>query len=988
MSSLAVRGRLAAVTFALLACLAVPVQASDFWTASKTLVSGTSTNNATYDTNQAAGNFAIATDQLVKWTAQRNSTLTGEGDAFWLTSGGALDAVSISETLPNGHSSGTHFLPAGNYRISVNAAAMGPGTYTIEFNLESEITCNPTTLDFGDVLEGTTSAAKTVTVTNTGDYQVTLAAATPSIPAHYDVSGFSGTLAPGASATFQVKYVAGTASGTTPVAHNGTLTLSANGTSGAPDPDDVVIDLEGRTKPALPQIDCCTPGIKNLGSADHTVGGVLNGTVCFENVGDAALEIDSVVLQNDDPAFPVFSLVSAVSTADVPKDGTRSASVHFEPTAAGGERTYYGRLIIESNDPDDAVHECRFSAKAHHPRPIIRIDDTVLNYQEVELGFAFTRAFIIHNDGDAPLHAQVSVDALAGSEEAQWSDHDLGGVTVAPGAASAPQRHTYEPQVATADGAVDEMRLRVQHDDPDEPDLSITLLGRGLAPVPLDAVLVLDRSGSMSEVAGSRQKIEVLGDAVGHFTDLLGTRADAVDDRLGFVKYNHANSAYLPLQVLDAAHVTAALDAVSPAALGDSARLRPDGNTGIGGAMQTAAGLLVGGDPARKHVMVVLTDGKENTDPRVGTVLGPITAADPQLSIYSLGVGSSVDGTLLQSITNVAPGDGYHQVQGDLSGLHFFDLEAFYFKIFVDAAGWETVVDPTHPVHLDSPDAQVVDSADIVTSDHSAVFVVYEIPELRPYYELQLLDPAGSVIVPGSSVGGVPVHVLTRPGYRVVRVVFPDVEHANDYVGRWTLQLQPNGTWNPEKARSALKNYPGYAQGSEWVSPFNGLVPIGFGAAVASDYRLEVSVLPSGTEPGALVTLTGSLTDRGWPAPLGQVHVTATLPDGTQLAPQPLLDTGTGADSVAGDAVFTGTFVHTGQAGTYRLLFRSLGQNERGELAPREEVRFVHLEAKPAVPVGPNQGRTDDDCIPCPWLWVMWAAVIVLLLIILLRLRR
>jgi hypothetical protein len=977
------------VAFIVFVLLGAPASASDLYTATKVL-NGDGTHSSTASVSAIS---IVGSAQTVKWTANRTGGAT-DGDAFWLfktSDPGTLNAESISESLPSGASSGTFSLPPGNWRISIDAGAMGTGSYTITWNLANKLDCNPLNFDFGDVLDGANSANHTFSLSNTGDFDVTLTTPVLSDATHYEISSYpSGVLAAGSSSNFQVRYKALAVAGNAPVDHNGTLTAGATGT---PAVSSVVIQLQGTSLPKLPDVDCCAGGVDHLGQADHTTGETQDFGFCFENTGSKVLHVTGLTLVNDDPLAPFSAPAFPATPFDVAAGGTRNLTIHFAPTLAGGEHVYAGHVSIQSDDPDEATHSCPFDARAHHPVPIIRIEETLLDYHEVELGFAYTKVFVIHNDGDATLHPNVALRTPPSGDEAQWSQNELTTGAIAPGAASAPQEQAYQPQLVTGPGETHEMGLVVSHDDLTKGPIAITLVGRATAPVPIDAMLVLDRSGSMSEAAGSRQKIEVLGDAVGHFADLLASRHDTVDDKLGYVKYNDANSIYLPLQVLDATQLAAALDHVDAGALGDTARLGPDGDTGIGGAMQNAAGVLASSPADRKHVMVVLTDGKENVDPHVGTVLGPITAADPELSIYSLGLGDDFDGGLLASITNVSPADGYFQAQGPLTGTDFFDLESFYFKIFVDAAGWEIVVDPTLALHLDTPDPQLVDSADIVSSDHSAIFVVYEIPELRPFYDLQVMDPFGHLIDPTSVVGGVPVHVLTRPGYRIVRVVFPDLAHSGDYVGTWSVWLKANGKWDEKKAREALRHYPGYASGSEWISPFAGLVPIGFGTAVASDYRLDVAVGSDSTLPGAHVHLTGVLTDRQMPAAEGHIEVTATTPDGAVHPALALADDGLHDDGAAGDGVFSATFASTAQTGTYRFLFHSIGKNERGELAPREETRYLHLAAPPKThdpdggEPGGHGGRGDEPCLPCGLQWLLWILVIVLLLVILLRRR-
>lgn len=582
--------------------------------------------------------------------------------------------------------------------------------------------------------------------------------------------------------------------------------------------------------------------------------------------------------------------------------------------------------------------------------PVLRVSEVVLDYGEVELGFAFSKAVVLHNDGTAPLAVSLDLTTPIGDPNlVHWSEiNEIGSTTIAPGDPPLILRQTYEPQ-----GLGNHLiQMQVTSNDPGAMTVPVTLIGEGVTPIPVDSMLVLDRSGSMSDPAGDRIKIEALRDAAMLYTDLQ--RPDiggtGFGDKLGFWKYNHQNSQYLALDFVSAGTGAAiAANDLSAAALTDSARLRPSGNTGIGGAMENAATAIGGSLTDRKQVMVVLTDGKENVAPFILNVLGGIQTDNPDLQIYSVGLGSNIEAGKLQSITNMGT-EGYHQVSDALTGESLFELESFYFKIFSNATGMDLVVDPTHVIDLRTTDPIVVDTARIVSSDRNANFLVLDDPALRPFYDLEFVSPTGTVMVPGVTIGGIPIQETRRGTYRIYRIVFPDVSQAASYVGDWVLRLTPNGKWNRRTVKQALAE--SQIEHSSFIDPNQGLVPVGFAAAVSSTYRLAVSTQPDRFLPGATVRLEARLTDRGWPMPMGQVNVLVTDPDDATHS-LTLFDDGTHGDTTAGDAVWTNSFSSTARAGVYRFLFRSTGQNERGELAPREASRFVTL-----APVEPTP--TDD----------------------------
>jgi hypothetical protein len=289
-----------------------------------------------------------------------------------------------------------------------------------------------------------------------------------------------------------------------------------------------------------------------------------------------------------------------------------------------------------------------------------------------------------------------------------------------------------------------------------------------------------------------------------------------------------------------------------------------------------------------------------------------------------------------------------------LVGQTLFDLESFYFKIFTNAAGLNQVVDPTILVDISTLNATVIERARIVTSDRSATFVILDEPALRQFYTLEFISPKGVVIQPGTSIGGVPIQERTNLNHRIFRIVFPDLAQASEYVGDWTLQLKPNGKWSPGNVRRALAESKTQFSGN--FTPYSGFVPIGFMAAVTTDYRLDVAVSATSYLPGDRVKISAKLSDRGWPSPQGKIHVVVTLADGSQQTVD-LRDDGLNGDTIASDATWSGWFDDTAKAGNYKFLFKAVGHNARGELTPREDVRFVTLKPIERTPPDPNDPR-------------------------------
>lgn len=918
-------------------------------------ITATKTRNpdGTYSTG-GTDTFTIASNQVVHWIANYNPGAANEGNDFYLhQSGQPLNQIALSTSLNIGSNAGDMFLSAGTYTISTTFFGMGQGSYTIQYNQTASIGISPTNHDFGTVLAGQTSSSFTFAITQTGDLPVAIAGVTISDPAHFQIvgAGPSGN----APSSFNLRCNAGPSAGV----FGATVTVSGTNPNATVAPASATVNCT--VEVPVPDIQC--PGNPNLGTADWTIPQTINISRSYSNQGTAALAISAVQVVNLSPLAP-FALSGAPNLAPLNPGGSRGVTMTFTAPNAGGEATYNGQVRIDSNDPDEPVKLCPFRATAHHPEPRMLLDSAVLDYHQVELGFAFTKAIVVRNAGDAALALTVADATPLGADAPQWSLRETGSTMVAPGG-EAVFRQVYEPTTV----GTHLIQMVVTGNDPTNPQVVVTLTAEAIPPTPIDAVLVLDRSGSMNDPAGSAgTKLSALKRSANLFTDLLAQRSAGIPaadaDKLGLVRYNHNNDQLLALDTLQGGQVTTAHTSIDG--------LTATGATGIGGAIDRAGGMLVGSAADRKHVMVVLTDGNENRNPRIGDVVPVVQGADPVLKMYSVGLGSNIEADKLQAITNIS--NGYHQVVDDLSGTSIFDLETFYFKIFANAADMQLVVDPTVPVNLNTLTPMIIQQAAITSSDKSATFLVLDVPALRPYYTLDFISPTGQVIGSGSSVGGIAVHELARDSYRLVRVVFPSLAMAPQYVGVWHLRITPKG--RPDKGIMRELHEAGqFTTGDPVYNPPGGIVPIGFAAAVSSDYRMDVSVASSGPLPGAELTVTATFTDRGWPAPKATAYATITSPSVTQYGPLALYDDGTHGDVDAGDAVFTTRFLQTTEAGTYKVFFQGQGHNERGELAPREASRYVTL-------MSPTRDPKDGAaCMSCSLLRLLWAVVIALLLL-------
>ena len=156
-------------------------------------------------------------------------------------------------------------------------------------------------------------------------------------------------------------------------------------------------------------------------------------------------------------------------------------------------------------------------------------------------------------------------------------------------------------------------------------------------------VLVIDRSGSMGGDPGSDpNKIANAKLGAKLYTDLV-----SVGDRLGVVSFSDAATVDFPL--------TAVADETKDAAKAAIDRITSSGATNIGGALRTALNqILAAGDPACQQVVVLLSNGQQNTGEDPSTVLPDLRNAG--VIVHTIGLGADADVTTLQNIATQTKG--------------------------------------------------------------------------------------------------------------------------------------------------------------------------------------------------------------------------------------------------------------------------------------------------------------------------------------------
>ncbi|MBV9451259.1 MAG: VWA domain-containing protein [Streptosporangiaceae bacterium] len=176
---------------------------------------------------------------------------------------------------------------------------------------------------------------------------------------------------------------------------------------------------------------------------------------------------------------------------------------------------------------------------------------------------------------------------------------------------------------------------------------ALPVAGTGSGPPGSAALeLVLDRSGSMNDLAGDVTKISM---ARASALNAIGFARDH-HDRLGIISFDTAPHLLVPMQVMTQANAEAAGRAVDG--------LTADGGTDIYDALRLAAGQMtrLSGNTAARQ-MILMTDGVSQSAYYDTLIRG---LRESQVTLTTVGLGGDVDKALLQHLAAVGGGRYYY----------------------------------------------------------------------------------------------------------------------------------------------------------------------------------------------------------------------------------------------------------------------------------------------------------------------------------------
>lgn len=305
----------------------------------------------------------------------------------------------------------------------------------------------------------------------------------------------------------------------------------------------------------------------------------------------------------------------------------------------------------------------------------------------------------------------------------------------------------------------------------------------------LDVVLVLDKSGSMSSLTqggAAQPKIEALRDAVTDFVNVWNTLrtsegALAPTDKIGVTLFD-GDAAWW-------AAIPAGLNSFAAeqgAILANVNTITAGGATSIGDGLIQADGALNVVDPARRRVILLMSNGTQNTDQMVGVVGTQVVThskANPanttplpnqtNYQVYAVTVGTStaVSAQINQDIATATQGF-YINSEDDAALMSPFFLELL--QNFIKFNSWETYRLVHEKVQRGAPYSTAIPVT--TTTQHLAINLRW--PKDMAILRLRVTPPGEAEPTEETGVGNIVMRfeVPTSPAY--------------DYTGDWKVEVE------------------------------------------------------------------------------------------------------------------------------------------------------------------------------------------------------
>jgi Mg-chelatase subunit ChlD len=306
------------------------------------------------------------------------------------------------------------------------------------------------------------------------------------------------------------------------------------------------------------------------------------------------------------------------------------------------------------------------------------------------------------------------------------------------------------------------------------------------AGVPLDVVTVIDRSGSMSG-----QPIIDARNAAKSFKNNLASNA-----QVGVVSYSDSSRVDIGLTLLNTSDNKASIDTAIDG-------ISDGGWTAMGDGMADANSLLTNGRAQSRKVMIVLTDGQTNSGGDQDGDNAVAIANANGITIYTIGLGTNLDESLLQSIASAAGGKYYNAPTGaDLQNIYAsIAQEISDYDVSEVEYGVDGFTEYDHNFQGSLSGSTPYETTFVINESINDLKVQLDWTDSALDVDLQLTSPSGIIYGKGNDTTGYNFASGSSSEYiwiHPLAYTYPDTD--NDVV--------ESGTWNLKVSKSDVSTEP------------------------------------------------------------------------------------------------------------------------------------------------------------------------------------
>jgi hypothetical protein len=269
--------------------------------------------------------------------------------------------------------------------------------------------------------------------------------------------------------------------------------------------------------------------------------------------------------------------------------------------------------------------------------------------------------------------------------------------------------------------------------------------------------------------------------AVHLFADLV---IPGQGDEMGSVAFDDAFNVLTPFGTFDAGKQAAIKN--------DADTLTPRNFTSIGGGLQLGQSQVATGAAVRK-VVLVFTDGLENTPPMIAVVEPPILAAGTE--VYAIGLGQSQNISTAALSALAASSNGHFFLTDDT-----LILRKNFVQVLADAFRQNMAADPVLSI---TPGGVKTVAVSITECERRITFVLnWDDPASQ--LDLTARAPDGTLFNATSPFSNQLVRYGASPGYRYLQIAFPPLDPGSGLVigppqlGTWPVYRNavPRACWS------------------------------------------------------------------------------------------------------------------------------------------------------------------------------------------------